>query len=184
MAQRVPSAVVLDELRVYRTDVEPGIVEVLGDLLIVPPGVFHHRPRLTVQALPSGTSSGDADSWNLLHQSERYYGKMIYVVIWRKMPIRMRIPLSVAAPRKPLPSTFYVRRGLRRKAGTGCVTQINEKLWEGRYSPIWPDGKKHARNVYAHSEEDCEKLLAELIIGMKAEIGAEKERLKTAAKAG
>ena len=67
--------------------------------------------------------------------------------------------------------------GLRRKAGTGCVTQINEKLWEGRYSPIWPDGKKHARNVYAHSEEECEKLLAKMIAEMKAEIAAEKERL-------
>ena len=67
---------------------------------------------------------------------------------------------------------------------TGCVTQINEKLWEGRYSPVWPDGKKHARNVYAHSEAECEKLLAEMITEMKAEIAAEKERLKAASKAG
>ena len=87
-------------------------------------------------------------------------------------------------PRKPAPSTFQAHKGQRRKAGTGCVTQINEKLWEGRYSPIWPDGKKHARNVYAHSKEECEKLLAELIIEMKAEIAAEKERLKAAPKAG
>ena len=27
----------------------------------------------------------------------------------------------------------------RRRPGTGCVSQINENLWEGRYSPIWPD---------------------------------------------
>ena len=87
------------------------------------------------------------------------------------------------APRKPSPSTFQAHKGQRRKAGTGCVTQINEKLWEGRYSPIWPDGKKHARNVYAHSEEECEKLLAELIAKMKAEISAEKERLKAEPKA-
>ena len=103
---------------------------------------------------------------------------MIYVVIWRKMPIRMRIPLSVAAPRKSVPSTFQAHRGQRRKAGTGCVTKINEKLWEGRYSPVWPDGRRHARNVYAHSEEKCEKLLAELIAKMRAEISAEKERLR------
>ena len=89
-----------------------------------------------------------------------------------------------AAPRKPAPSTFQAHKGQRRKAGTGCVTQINEKLWEGRYSPIWPDGKKHARNVYAHSEEECEKLLAELIAEMKAEISAEKEQLKATSKAG
>ena len=88
------------------------------------------------------------------------------------------------APRKPTPSTFQAHKGQRRKAGTGCVTQINEKLWEGRYSPIWPDGKKHARNVYAHSEEECEKLLAEMIAEMKTEIAAEKERLKATQKAG
>ena len=51
------------------------------------------------------------------------------------------------APRKPAPSTFQAQKGQRRKAGTGCVSQINEKLWEGRYSPIWPDGKKRACNV-------------------------------------
>ena len=72
---------------------------------------------------------------------------------------------------------------MRRKAGTGCVSKINEKLWEGRYSLIWPDGKKHACNVYAHSEEECEKLLAEMIVETKAEITAEKERLKADAKA-
>lgn len=82
------------------------------------------------------------------------------------------------APQKPAPSTFQAHKGQRRKAGTGCVTQINEKLWEGRYSPIWPDGKKHPRNIYAHSEEECEKLLAEMIAEMKTEIAAERERLK------
>ena len=89
-----------------------------------------------------------------------------------------------AAPQKPAPSTFHAYKGQRRKAGTGCVTQINEKLWEGRYSPIWPDGKKHSRNVYAHSEEECEKLLAEMIAEMKVEIAAEKEQLKAEPKVG
>lgn len=89
-----------------------------------------------------------------------------------------------AGPRKPALSTFQAHKGQRRKAGTGCVTQINEELWEGRYSPIWPDGKKHARNVYAHSEEECEKLLAEMITEMKAEIADERKRLKAESKAG
>ena len=83
-----------------------------------------------------------------------------------------------SAPQKPAPSTFQAHKGQRRKAGTGCVTQINEKLWEGRYSPIWPDGKKYPRNVYAHSKEECEKLLAEMIAETKTEIAAERERLK------
>ena len=66
----------------------------------------------------------------------------------------------------------------------GCVSQVNDKLWEGRYSPIWPDGKKHPRNVYAHSKEECERLLAEMIQEVKAEIAAEKERLSLSKKAG
>lgn len=47
---------------------------------------------------------------------------------------------------------------------------------EGRYSPKWPDGKKHARNVYAHTREECEEKLKVLIKEMKAEI-AEAKRL-------
>lgn len=81
-------------------------------------------------------------------------------------------------PRKPAPSTFQPHKGKRRKPGTGCISQINDHLWEGRYSPIWPDGKKHARNVYAQTREECEELLANLIQQMKAEIAGEKERLK------
>ena len=90
---------------------------------------------------------------------------------------------AVTAPQKPVPSTFQAHKGQRRKPGTGCISQINDHLWEGRYSPIWPDGKKHARNVYAHSEAKCETLLAEMILEMKAEIAAEKERIKATPKA-
>ena len=88
------------------------------------------------------------------------------------------------APRKPAPSTFQAHKGQRRKAGMDCVTQINEKLWEGRYSPVWLDGKKQARNVYSHSEEECKNLMAELIAGMEAEIRAEKAQLKAIPTAG
>lgn len=88
-----------------------------------------------------------------------------------------------ATPRKPAPSIFQAYKGQRRKPGTGCISQINENLWEGRYSPIWPDGKKHPRNIYAHSLEECESKLAEMIEEIKSEIAAEKERLKQAEKA-
>ena len=37
---------------------------------------------------------------------------------------------------------------------------------------MWPDGKKHSRNVYGHTEAECEEKLAELILQMKAEIAA------------
>ena len=56
-----------------------------------------------------------------------------------------------------------------RKSGTGCVTMINEHLYEGRYSPKI-NGKRMARNVYAKTREECEEKLAELIKTMKAEI--------------
>ena len=85
---------------------------------------------------------------------------------------------SEATSKKLAPSTFQPYKGQRRKPGTGCVTQINDHLWEGRYSPVWPDGKKHPRNVYTKTREDCERLLAEMILQIKAEIAAEKERLK------
>ena len=67
---------------------------------------------------------------------------------------------------------FTPYHGNRRKPGTGCVTQLNDHLWEGRYSPVWPDGKKHSRNVYAHTRKECEALLPGLISEMKAEIAA------------
>ena len=61
---------------------------------------------------------------------------------------------------------------VRRRPGTGYVKQLNDHLWEGRYSPVWPDGKKHSRNVYGRTEEECEEKLKALILEMKAEIAA------------
>ena len=70
---------------------------------------------------------------------------------------------------------FEPYKGKIRKPGTGCVSQINENLWEGRYSPK-VDGKRMTRNVYAHSCEECEELLAEMIYQMKVEIAELKAR--------
>ena len=56
-----------------------------------------------------------------------------------------------------------------RKPGTGCITQINDHLFEGRYSPTWPDGTKHSKCVYAHTREECEAKLKVLIQQMNAE---------------
>ena len=41
---------------------------------------------------------------------------------------------------------------------------------QGRYTPT-VNGKRVARNIYADSEEECEKKLEELIKEMKAEFG-------------
>lgn len=51
-----------------------------------------------------------------------------------------------ASPEKPRMTDFQPVLPTRRRAGTGCITQINDHLFEGRYSPMWIDGKKHSRN--------------------------------------
>lgn len=78
---------------------------------------------------------------------------------------------------KPRMTDFKPYVGRKRKSGTGCISEINDHLFEGRYSPKWPDGKKHARNVYARTREECEEKLKVLIVEMKAEI-AEAQRLR------
>lgn len=83
------------------------------------------------------------------------------------------------AHQKLPPSTFQSHKGQRRKPGTGCISQINDHLWEGRYSPV-VNGKRMARNVYAKTEEECEKKLGTLIREMKTEIAAENERRRQA----
>jgi hypothetical protein len=77
---------------------------------------------------------------------------------------------------KPQMAEFKPYKGKMRKPGTGCISEINDHLFEGRYSPVWPDGKKHSRNVYAHTREECEEKLRELIIQMKAEIAEAREK--------
>ena len=82
-----------------------------------------------------------------------------------------------ATAEKPSMTDFKPYVGRKRRSGTGCVSEINDHLFEGRYSPMWIDGKKHSRNVYAHTREECEEKLKALIVEMKDEI-AEAKRLK------
>ncbi len=75
--------------------------------------------------------------------------------------------------------SFVPYCGGRRRAGTGCITQLGPNRWEGRYSPMWPDRKKHSRNVYTKTREECEEKLKVLIAEMKAEImEAKKQKAK------
>ena len=71
---------------------------------------------------------------------------------------------------KPRMTDFKPVLPNRRRAGTGCISQINDHLFEGRYSPMWINGKKLSRNVYAHTREECEEKLKVLIVEMKAEL--------------
>ena len=94
-------------------------------------------------------------------------------------------PRRASSPAKPkaAKTDFQPVKGKYRKPGTGCVSQIGEHLWEGRYSPKI-NGKRMARNVYAHTEAECEEKLANMIREMKAEIAAEKEWQKQAGLTG
>ena len=86
---------------------------------------------------------------------------------------------DAAVKEKPARTTFQAVKGKYRKPVTGCVSQIGDHLWEGRYSPK-VNGKRMTRNVYAQTEAECEKKLAEMIVEMKEEIAA----LRTQARAG
>ena len=77
------------------------------------------------------------------------------------------VPTQPPAPRM---TSFKPYCGTNRKPGTGCISELNDHLFEGRYSPTWPDGKRHSRNVYAHTRAECEEKLAALIVTMKDEI--------------
>lgn len=87
-------------------------------------------------------------------------------------PDSENIPAQTPGP------AFQPYKGKIRKSGTGCVTQINDHLWEGRYSPK-VNGKRMARNVYARTEAECEEKLAGLIVEMKKEIADLRGQEKT-----
>ena len=83
-------------------------------------------------------------------------------------------PQEEAEPEQKGIVDFQPYVGKKRKPGTGCVSELNDHLFEGRYSPIWPDGTQHSRNIYAHTREECEEKLKALI----AEMNEERKNLK------
>lgn len=79
------------------------------------------------------------------------------------------------------PPRIPKQKGTRRKPGTGCLYQINDHLWEGKYSPRNAQGKRISRNVYAHTRSECEEKLMVLIAQMNREILAERVLLQNSA---
>ena len=77
-----------------------------------------------------------------------------------------------------LPPNFEPYKPKCRKSGTGCVTMINDHLYEGRYTPTNAYGKREGHNIYAKTREECEEKLAVMIAQVKADIKAEKKQLK------
>ena len=76
---------------------------------------------------------------------------------------------SSEATDHPTEPKFEPYKGKIRKPGTGCVTMINDHLYEGRFSPR-VNGKRIAKNIYATTREECEEKLKVLIAEMKKEI--------------
>ncbi len=81
-------------------------------------------------------------------------------------------------PSEPEVEPYKPTGGKLRKPGTGCVTMINDHLYEGRFFPR-VNGKRKKFNIYADTREECEEKLAEMIKQKNEEIAAEKERLKS-----
>lgn len=69
-------------------------------------------------------------------------------------------------------------KSTRRKPGTGCLYQINDHLWEGKYSPRNANGQRISRNVYAQTAQECEAKLMEMIKRMDLEITVERIKIQ------
>ena len=58
---------------------------------------------------------------------------------------------------------FSPYKGKVRRGGTGGIYELNDHLFEGRYSPTNAQGKREVHTVYAHTREECEEKLAVMI---------------------
>ena len=65
-----------------------------------------------------------------------------------------------------------------RKPGTGGIYELNDHLYEGRYSPTNAYGKREVHTVYAKTKEECEALLEKMIADVRERIKEEKRQMK------
>ena len=79
-------------------------------------------------------------------------------------------------PRARQPFAPY--KGKVRKPGTGGIYEVNDHLFEGRYTPTNAQGKRELHTVYAKTREEVEPLLKQMIAEVKARITAEKTARK------
>ena len=85
--------------------------------------------------------------------------------------------IEQATPEKTM-TDFRPKKNKNRKKGTGGLSQRGPNSWIGQFSVIWPDGTKKTRYTSGKTKEQCEEKLAMLVAEMRAELAAEKERLK------
>ena len=87
-------------------------------------------------------------------------------------------PFTAAEEITPAPlenTKFEPYRGKIRRSGAGGIYELNDHLFEGRYTPTNAHGKREVHTVYAKTRVECEALLAEMIERVRADIKAEKE---------
>ena len=76
---------------------------------------------------------------------------------------------------------FYSIRFLQetevRKPGTGGIYELNDHLFEGRYSPTNAQGKREVHTVYAKTKEECEELLEKMTAEIRERIKEEKQQM-------
>ena len=77
----------------------------------------------------------------------------------------------------PPKQQFTPKKSARRKSGTGCISELNDHLYEGKFSITWIDGKKRTVTTYATTREECEEQLAEVIKETKEELDNLKKAL-------
>lgn len=113
-----------------------------------------------------------------------FCGQHFLAIIFGGTNAEMPEPPPPKVSAEPIPenateTVFEPYKPKIRKSGTGCVTMINDHLYEGRFTPR-VNGKRISKNVYAKTREECEKKLAELIKTMKSEIAEMKKQAKNA----
>ena len=67
----------------------------------------------------------------------------------------------------PTMTDFRPIRERKRRWGTGSLSRNQNGQWVGRCTITWPDGRLETRKVHAGAEEECERLLAEMIADRK-----------------
>ena len=78
----------------------------------------------------------------------------------------------------PVSPPFAPYKGKVRKPGTGGIYELNDHLFEGRYSPTNAQGKREVHTVYAKTKKECEALLGKMIAEVRERIKKEKRRIK------
>ena len=95
----------------------------------------------------------------------------------RETPLAKVENLTAEEMKRP---KFEPYKGKIRRSGTGGIYELNDHLFEGRYSPTNARGKRGDHAVYAHTREECEEKLAEMIEQVREEIKKENWQMKDA----